>query len=282
MPAQEDVLGLIDPGREIRRAPLVGMQFLHQRAMRAADLVLARARPKAQDLIGLLFGHARSSGRGRRAGPASSSPCAASRQPGNRRSRYASRSRSPSTSELRQACGEAARSPPRPWCRAPGPRKAPASTVPVRPPVSWSSTISSSAERTRDCAPGVVWSGSRSRAGRSRASRAATRPPRRARSPCRSALAAAGTQRAERGEAAGLPGALGQHRGVGLRVVLRQPPQQGEGHDPEKQRHERVTSSGRSGARRAAVPFASVSSAARPPPHRSPRSAAARRADPAQ
>jgi hypothetical protein len=35
MVAKKDFLGFIDTGREIRRAPLVGMQFLHQRAMLA-------------------------------------------------------------------------------------------------------------------------------------------------------------------------------------------------------------------------------------------------------
>ena len=57
MSAKKDFLSLIDAGREIRRAPLVGMQFLHQRAMRAADVLGARAGLQAKDLIGLLFGH---------------------------------------------------------------------------------------------------------------------------------------------------------------------------------------------------------------------------------
>ena len=57
MVAKKDFFGLIDPGREIRRAPLVGMHFLHQRAMRAADIVGARTGLQAKDLIGLLFRH---------------------------------------------------------------------------------------------------------------------------------------------------------------------------------------------------------------------------------
>ena len=57
MAAKKDFLGLVDTGREIRRAPLVGMQFLHQRAMRAADVIGARAGLQAKDLIGLLFRH---------------------------------------------------------------------------------------------------------------------------------------------------------------------------------------------------------------------------------
>ena len=57
MAAKKDFLGLIDAGRKIRRPPLVGMQFLHQRAVRAGDGVGARARLHAKDLIGLLFRH---------------------------------------------------------------------------------------------------------------------------------------------------------------------------------------------------------------------------------
>ena len=66
MTAKKDFLGLVDSGREIRRAPLVGMQFLHQRAVRAADVVGARAGLQAKDLIGLLFRHFSA---GRRAPP---------------------------------------------------------------------------------------------------------------------------------------------------------------------------------------------------------------------
>ena len=57
MAAKKNFLGFVDTGREIRRPPLVGMQFLHQRAMRAADVVGARAGLQAKDLIGLLFRH---------------------------------------------------------------------------------------------------------------------------------------------------------------------------------------------------------------------------------
>ncbi len=45
MTAKKDILGLIDAGREIRRPPLVGMQFLHQRTMRTADFL--RRSPQA-------------------------------------------------------------------------------------------------------------------------------------------------------------------------------------------------------------------------------------------
>ena len=42
MAAEKHVLGLVDAGREIRRPPLVGMQFLHQRAVGAPDVLGAR------------------------------------------------------------------------------------------------------------------------------------------------------------------------------------------------------------------------------------------------
>ena len=57
MAAQKDILGFIDAGREIRRPPLVGVEFLHERAMRAPDLRGARTRLHAKDLISLLFSH---------------------------------------------------------------------------------------------------------------------------------------------------------------------------------------------------------------------------------
>ena len=57
MASKQNFLGLIDPGREIRRPPLVGMQFLHEGAVSAADLLRARPGLKAKDLIGLLFRH---------------------------------------------------------------------------------------------------------------------------------------------------------------------------------------------------------------------------------
>ena len=57
MAAKKDVLGLVDPGREIRRPPLVGMQSLHQGAVRASDVLGARAGLKAKDLVSLLLRH---------------------------------------------------------------------------------------------------------------------------------------------------------------------------------------------------------------------------------
>jgi len=57
MAAKQNILGLVDAGREIRRPPLVGMQFLHEGAVGAANLVGARSGLKAKDLISLLFRH---------------------------------------------------------------------------------------------------------------------------------------------------------------------------------------------------------------------------------
>ena len=57
MAAKKNVLGLIDAGREIRRPPLVGMQFLHEGAVGTSDFLSTRPRLKAKDLIGLLLGH---------------------------------------------------------------------------------------------------------------------------------------------------------------------------------------------------------------------------------
>ncbi len=90
MAAKQNLLGLVDTGREIGRSPLVGMEFLHQRAVRAPDGIGARARLQAKDLIGLLFRHFSATTPQRR--PAVASPCACSRQPGSRRSRYATNS----------------------------------------------------------------------------------------------------------------------------------------------------------------------------------------------
>jgi hypothetical protein len=44
MATQKDILGFIDAGREIRRPPLVGMQFLHQAAVGAPNFLGARPR----------------------------------------------------------------------------------------------------------------------------------------------------------------------------------------------------------------------------------------------
>lgn len=57
MAAKKDFLGFIDPGRQIGRAPLVGMHFLHQPPVGAADGVGVGPRLQAKDLISFLFRH---------------------------------------------------------------------------------------------------------------------------------------------------------------------------------------------------------------------------------
>ena len=55
--SKQHILRLIDTGGEVRRAPLVGVEFLHEPAMGATDLFRARTRLKAKDLISFLLGH---------------------------------------------------------------------------------------------------------------------------------------------------------------------------------------------------------------------------------
>ena len=57
MAAKKHVLGLVDSGRKIRRPPLVGMQFLHQRPVGAADILRTGPGLNAKDLTSLLFSH---------------------------------------------------------------------------------------------------------------------------------------------------------------------------------------------------------------------------------
>ena len=57
MAAKKDFLGLVDASGQVRRTSLIGMQFLHQGAMRARDGIGARTGLHAKDLIGLLFRH---------------------------------------------------------------------------------------------------------------------------------------------------------------------------------------------------------------------------------
>ena len=57
MRAKQSILGLVYTGGEIRRPPLVGMEFLHEGAMRPSDLLTRRPRLQAKDLIGLLVRH---------------------------------------------------------------------------------------------------------------------------------------------------------------------------------------------------------------------------------
>ena len=57
MRAKQSILGLVYTGGEVRRPPLIGMQFLHEGAVRPSDVVAARPRLQAKDLIGLLVRH---------------------------------------------------------------------------------------------------------------------------------------------------------------------------------------------------------------------------------
>jgi len=57
MSAKQGILGLVYTGRQVRRPPLVGMQFLHEPSMRAPDIVPARPRLQAKDLVSLLVRH---------------------------------------------------------------------------------------------------------------------------------------------------------------------------------------------------------------------------------
>ena len=57
MRTKQSILGLVYTGGEVRRPPLVGMQFLHERTVGASDFVAPRARLQAKDLIGLLVRH---------------------------------------------------------------------------------------------------------------------------------------------------------------------------------------------------------------------------------
>lgn len=57
MAAKQNILGLVHTGREVRRPPLIGVEFLHERAVRPADLRSVGSRFKPQDLMRLFFGH---------------------------------------------------------------------------------------------------------------------------------------------------------------------------------------------------------------------------------
>ena len=57
MAAEQNFLGHVYAGREIRRSPLVGVQFLHQRPVRLTYLERARSWFKTEDLVRLFLGH---------------------------------------------------------------------------------------------------------------------------------------------------------------------------------------------------------------------------------
>ena len=57
MSAHQDGFGFVDFSREGRRPPVVGMQFLHERAMSGRNFVTRGTLPKPQDLISFILGH---------------------------------------------------------------------------------------------------------------------------------------------------------------------------------------------------------------------------------
>ena len=54
---EQDVLGFVDPRRQERGPSEVGVQALHQAAVRLADIRRGGARFKTKDLVGLLLSH---------------------------------------------------------------------------------------------------------------------------------------------------------------------------------------------------------------------------------
>ena len=57
MATEKKVPGLVNPGREVRRPPLVGMEFLHERPVRLTDVIGTRPRLHPKDLVSFLLGH---------------------------------------------------------------------------------------------------------------------------------------------------------------------------------------------------------------------------------
>mgnify|MGYP006270608273 CR=1 FL=1 len=57
MTTHQDFLSLVDTRSQRRRPPVVGMQFLHERAMSGRDFVTRGALLKPQDFISFILGH---------------------------------------------------------------------------------------------------------------------------------------------------------------------------------------------------------------------------------
>ena len=57
MASHQDIFGLVHPGSEARRPPVIGMQFLHERVMRPRNLISRSALLKSQDFISFIFRH---------------------------------------------------------------------------------------------------------------------------------------------------------------------------------------------------------------------------------
>lgn len=59
MAAHQHIAGFIDAGSQVRRPPMVGMAFLHERPVRAANFGGRSPLFDPKYLVSLLFGHAR-------------------------------------------------------------------------------------------------------------------------------------------------------------------------------------------------------------------------------
>ena len=57
MATHQDILSLVDSGSQVRRPPVVGMKFLHERAVRADHVIARRSLLKPQDFISFILGH---------------------------------------------------------------------------------------------------------------------------------------------------------------------------------------------------------------------------------
>ena len=57
MASEKKIPGLVHSSGEVRRAPLVGMEFLHERPVRLTDVIGARPRLHPKDLVSFLLGH---------------------------------------------------------------------------------------------------------------------------------------------------------------------------------------------------------------------------------
>ncbi len=57
MTSHQDIFGFIHPSSEGRRPPVIGMQFLHERAMRPRNFVARSSLLKPQDFISFILGH---------------------------------------------------------------------------------------------------------------------------------------------------------------------------------------------------------------------------------
>ncbi len=57
MSPHQHILGLIDSGSQVRRPPVIGMQFLHERPVRARNLFTRSALLKPESFIGFILRH---------------------------------------------------------------------------------------------------------------------------------------------------------------------------------------------------------------------------------